>query len=55
MKKLKLVNKIICIQISEHNLVQKLNFSCKQWNFFIYIDNIIIINIHDMQSKKLLI
>ena len=55
MKRLRLVDKMICIQISERNLTQKLNFSCKQWDFFIYIDDIIVVNVHDMQSEKLLI
>ncbi len=55
MKRLRLVNKMICIQISEHNLAQKLNFSCKQQDFFIYIDDVIVVNVHDMQSEKLLI
>ncbi len=54
-KRLKLVNKMICIQISECNLAQKLNFSYEQQNFFIYTDNIIVINVYDMQSEKLLI
>ncbi len=54
-KRLKLVNKIICIQISERDLAQKLNFSCKQQDFFIYIDDVIVINIHDMQSEELFI
>ena len=51
MRRLKLVNKMIYIQISKHDL----NFSCKQWNFFIYINDITVINIHDMQSEKLFI
>ena len=56
MKRLKLVNKMICIQISKCDLVQKLNFSCKQRDFFIYIDDdVIVINVHDTQSEKLLI
>ncbi len=55
MKRLKLVNKMIYIQISERDLVQRLNFSCKQRDFFIYIDDIIVVDIHDMQSEKLLI
>ena len=55
MKRLKLVNKIICIQISEHNLVQKLNFFHKQRDFFIYTDDVIVIDIHDTQSEELLI
>ncbi len=54
-KKLRLVDKMICIQISEHDLAQKLNFSCKQQDFFIYIDDITVINIHDTQSEELLI
>ncbi len=54
-KRLRLVDKMICIQISERNLAQKLNFSCKQRDFFIYTDNITVINVHDMQSEELLI
>ena len=54
-KRLKLVNKMICIQISERDLVQKLNFFHEQQDFFIYIDDIIVIDIHDTQSEKLLI
>ncbi len=54
-KRLRLVNKMICIQISERNLAQKLNFFCKQQDFFIYIDDVIVINVHDMQSEELLI
>ncbi len=54
-KRLKLVDKMICIQISEHNLAQRLNFSCKQQDFFIYIDDVIVINVYDMQSEELLI
>jgi len=55
MRKLRLVNKMICIQISKCNLAQKLNFFCKQRDFFIYIDDVIVINVHDMQSEELLI
>ncbi len=55
MRRLKLVNKMICIQISERDLAQKLNFFCKQRDFFIYIDDVIVIDVHDMQSEKLLI
>jgi len=54
-KRLKLVNKMICIQISEHDLAQKLNFSYEQRDFFIYTDNVTVINVYDMQNKKLLI
>ncbi len=54
-KRLRLVDKMIYIQISERNLAQKLNFSCKQRDFFIYTDNITVINVHDMQSEELLI
>ncbi len=55
MKRLKLVDKIICIQISERDLAQKLNFSYEQWDFFIYIDDIIVVNVHDIQSEEFLI
>ncbi len=54
-KRLRLVDKMICIQISERDLTQRLNFSCKQQDFFIYIDDIIVVDIHDTQSKELLI
>ncbi len=54
-KRLKLIDKMICIQISEHDLAQKLNFSHEQQDFFIYIDNIIVINVHDTQSEELFI
>jgi len=54
-KRLRLINKMICIQIFERDLVQRLNFSCKQQNFFIYTDDIIVVNIHDTQSEELLI
>ncbi len=46
---------MIYIQISEHDLAQRLNFFCRQWNLFIYTDDIIVVNVHDMQSEKLLI
>jgi len=55
MKRLRLVNKMICIQISEHDLAQKLNFSYEQRDFFIYTDDVIVVNVHDMQSEKLFI
>ncbi len=55
MKRLRLVNKMICIQISERNLAQRLNFSYEQQDFFIYIDNITVVNVHDMQSEKFLV
>ncbi len=54
-KRLKLIDKMIYIQIFERDLVQKLNFSCKQQDFFIYTNNITVINVHDMQSEELLI
>jgi len=54
-KRLKLINKMICIQIFERDLAQKLNFSCKQQDFFIYIDDVIVVDVHDTQSEKLLI
>ncbi len=46
---------MIYIQISERNLAQRLNFSCKQRDFFIYIDDVTVVNVHDTQSEKLLI
>ncbi len=46
---------MICIQISEHDLAQKLNFSYEQRDFFIYTDDVIVVNVHDMQSEKLFI
>ncbi len=46
---------MICIQISERNLAQKLDFFRKQRDFFIYIDNITVVDVHDMQSEELLI
>ncbi len=46
---------MICIQISERDLAQKLDFFCKQQDFFIYIDDITVIDVHNMQSEKLLI
>ncbi len=55
MKRLRLVDKIICIQIFERDLAQRLNFSYEQRDFFIYTDDITVINIHDMQSKELFI
>ncbi len=54
-KRLRLVDKIICIQIFERNLAQNLNFSCKQQDFFIYIDDVTVVDVHDMQSEELLI
>ncbi len=46
---------MICIQISEHDLAQRLNFSRRQQDFFIYTDDVTVINVYDMQSEKLLI
>jgi len=54
-KRLRLVNKIICIQIFERDLAQKLNFFHEQRDFFIYTDDITVIDVHDMQSEELLI
>ena len=55
MKRLRLVDKIICIQIFERDLAQKLNFSYEQQDFFIYTDDVTVVDIHDMQSEELLI
>ncbi len=46
---------MICIQISERDLAQRLNLSYEQQDFFIYTDDVIVINVHDMQNEKLLI
>ncbi len=54
-KRLRLVDKIICIQISERDLAQKLDFSREQRDFFIYIDNVTVVDVHDTQSEELLI
>ncbi len=54
-KRLRLVDKMICIQISERDLAQKLNFSCKQRDFFIYTDDVTVVDVHDTQSEELLI
>ncbi len=54
-KRLRLVDKIICIQIFERDLAQKLNFFREQRDFFIYTDDITVVNVHDMQSEELLI
>ncbi len=55
MRRLKLVNKIICIQIFERDLAQRLDFFRRQRDFFIYIDDITVVDVHDMQSEELLI
>ncbi len=54
-KRLMLVDKMICIQIFERDLAQKLNFFQIQRDFFIYADDVVVVNIYDMQSEKLLI
>ncbi len=54
-RRLKLVDKMICIQISERDLAQRLNFSCRQRDFFIYTDDITVVDIHDTQSEELFI
>ncbi len=46
---------MIYIQISEHDLAQKLNFFHEQQDFFIYTDDITVVDVHDMQSEELLI
>ncbi len=46
---------MICIQISERDLAQKLDFSRRQRDFFIYIDDVIVVDVHDMQSEELLV
>ncbi len=46
---------MICIQISECNLAQRLNFSWIQRNFFIYANDIAVVNIYNTQSEELFI
>ncbi len=46
---------MICIQISERDLAQRLDFFRRQRDFFIYIDDITVVDVHDMQSEELLI
>ncbi len=54
-RRLKLVDKMICIQISERDLAQRLNFFRRQRDFFIYTDDVTVVDVHDTQSEKLLI
>ncbi len=46
---------MIYIQISERDLAQRLNFSYEQRDFFIYTDDVTIVDVHDTQSEELLI
>ncbi len=46
---------MICIQIFECNLAQRLDFFWIQWNFFIYADDVAVVDIYDMQSEEFLI
>ncbi len=55
MRRLRLVDKMICIQISERDLAQKLDFSRRQRDFFIYTDDVTVVDVHDTQSEELLI
>ncbi len=55
MKRLRLVDKMICIQIFERDLAQRLDFFREQRDFFIYIDDVIVVDVHDTQSEELLI
>ncbi len=55
MKRLRLVDKMICIQIFERDLAQKLDFSRRQRDFFIYTDDVTVVDVHDTQSEELLI
>ncbi len=54
-RRLRLVDKMICIQISERDLAQRLDFFRRQRNFFIYTDNVTVADVHDTQSEELLI
>ncbi len=55
MKRLRLIDKMICIQISERDLAQRLNFFHRQRDFFIYTDDVTVVDVHDTQSEELLI
>ena len=46
---------MICIQIFERDLAQKLNFSYEQQDFFIYIDDVTVVNVYNIQSEELFI
>ncbi len=54
-RRLRLVDKMICIQISERDLAQRLDFSRRQRDFFIYTDDVTVVDVHDTQSEELLI
>jgi len=54
-RKLRLIDKMICIQISERDLAQRLDFSRRQRDFFIYTDDVTVVDVHDTQSEELLI
>ncbi len=46
---------MICIQIFERDLAQKLNFSYEQQDFFIYIDDVTVVDVYNIQSEELFI
>ena len=46
---------MIYIQISEHDLAQRLNFFHEQQNFFIYINDVTVVDVHDVQREELFI
>jgi len=54
-RRLRLVDKMICIQIFERDLAQRLDFFRRQRDFFIYTDDVTVVNVHDTQSEELLI
>ncbi len=54
-RRLRLVDKMICIQIFERDLAQRLNFSRRQRDFFIYTDDVTVVDVHDTQSEEFLI
>ncbi len=54
-KRLRLVDKMICIQIFERDLAQRLDFFHEQQDFFIYTDDVTVVDVHDMQSEEFLI
>ncbi len=46
---------MIYIQISERDLAQKLDFFREQRDFFIYTDDVTVVDVYDIQSEELLI
>lgn len=54
-KRLRLVDKMICIQVPERDLAQGLDFSRRQRDSSIYTDDVTVVGVHDTQSGGLFI